>query len=234
MIYSANIEKWIDNFVWFQKMFQKFDIPIGAIYLLEVRNVEWNKQQIKEFYKFTRFVINWVYKHIRVPPEELPKFVFENKLFNLFSIFTRIGRGLGCSMQSTIQLRLGDLTASVCHRAAYKPHNLWKFKVEDNEIVDIESINHNLLIAAFSFDAKNLPMCEVCPIRELCNSQCLGSMHETNGELFLPIPTVCALEHAKVAAIIDEIIDLGLYDHFYKFTEKKDSLTLYRKYFRRI
>jgi len=233
MIYSENIEKWLDNFLWFQDMFKKFDIPFYSLYLLEVRNAEWTKKQIKEFYKFIRGVINWIYTHINISPEEFPAYVFKHKLFNLFNIFSRIGRGLGCSMQSTIQLRMGDLTASVCHRAAYKLQNLWKFKVENNEIVDIESLNHNLLITSFSFDAKSLPMCESCPIRELCSSQCLGSMYETNGELFLPIPTVCAVEHAKVAAILDEIIDLDLYDHFYKFTAKKDSLTLYRKYFRR-
>jgi hypothetical protein len=47
MIYSNKIEKWIDNFLWFQEMFEKYEIPYWHIYLLEVRNVEWTKTQLK-------------------------------------------------------------------------------------------------------------------------------------------------------------------------------------------
>jgi len=40
MIYSNNIERWKDNFLWFQENFKKYDIPWLSMYLLEVRNVE--------------------------------------------------------------------------------------------------------------------------------------------------------------------------------------------------
>jgi len=45
MIYSNKIEYWIDNFLWFQKMFYKYGINPFNVYLLEVRNVEWLPQQ---------------------------------------------------------------------------------------------------------------------------------------------------------------------------------------------
>jgi sulfatase maturation enzyme AslB (radical SAM superfamily) len=237
MIYSNKIEDWIKNFLWFQDNFKKHDIPFDALYLLEVRNEEWNKIQIKEYYKLIRFIVNWISKILVYnSPDDFANLVSKAKLFNIFSLFSTVGRGLGCSMQSTPQLRLGDLTASVCHRAAYKQHNLWKFKVDNNEIIGIENLNHNLLITAFSLDFRSMPMCEFCPIRELCSGQCLGSMFESSRDLFAPIPTVCALEHAKAAAIIDELHDLRLLEGFYPriASIKEKSILNYLKYFRGI
>ena len=234
MIYNERIEDWKENWLWWQSNMKKYEIPFNQIYLLEVRNAEWNKKQIKEFYNLVRFLVNWTWNHLKdnIPPEEFPLYVFRNKLFNLFNMFTTTNRGLGCSMQSTIQLRLGDLTTSVCHRAAYKSHNLWKFITDGKEIVDVEAINYNLAIAAASYDFRNSPYCTYCSIRELCTGQCLGSMYETNGDPFIPIPTVCALEHAKVAGMLDELIELGLFPHFYSWAERKQkSMKVYKDYF---
>lgn len=230
MVYSAEIEHWKDNFLWYQENMKKHDIPFVNIYLLEVRNAEWNKRQLREFYKFMRFLVNWTWNMSKdqVAPEMFPQYVFDNRVFNMFSMFGTVGRGVGCSMQSTIQLRLGDLTTSVCHRAAYKPHNLWKFVTDGKEIVDIKSLNHNLAIAVGSLDFKASPFCSYCSIRDLCNGQCLGAMYETTGDPFLPIPTVCALEHAKVAGMMDELKALGLYHHFYSWAQAKQySMKVY-------
>lgn len=237
MIYSENIEKWKDNWLWFQENLKKHDISFSAIYLLEVRNAEWSIKQLKDFYDFTRFVVNWSWNHVKefVSPDKFPNFVFDKKLFNLFSMFGTIGRGLGCSAESTVQLRLGDLTTSVCHRASYKPHNLWRFVTENDKIVDIESLNHNLTLAFSSFDFRAAPYCCYCAIRDMCNGQCLGSMYETNGDPFMPIPTVCALEHTKFAAMMDELKYLGLFKHFYNFAnpDKQRAMKIYDKLFAR-
>jgi len=230
MIYSKNVEKWIDNFLWFQEIFEKHDIDWKSLYLLEVRNQEWTIQQIKDFYKFIRFVVQWSYKKSGVPKDQFPKFVFKNKLFNLFSMFARTGRGIGCSIQSTMQLRLGDLTTTLCHRNAYKELNLFKFNVKDNKISGIEDINLPLLISMYSAKSSNFPFCETCTINELCAGQCLGAMYEINQSNFIPIPSVCALEHVKVAAVLDELIDLDLFRFFYEEAiPKRESLKLYQK-----
>ena len=135
-------------------------------------------------------------------------------------------------MQSALQMRLGDLTTSVCHRAAYKGHNLWRFTSNDKEITGIEALNYNLAIAAAAYDYKNSPFCNYCSIRDLCSGQCLGSMYETNRDPFMPIPTVCAVEHAKIAGILDELKDLGLHKYFYEWSiPKQNSLKVYYNYF---
>jgi len=232
MIYSENIEKWIDNFLWFQEQFDKHDIPWPAIYILEVRNQEWNKTQIKDFYKFTRFLVRWVYHKSGVAGPDFPSFVSKERSLNLFNLFSTVGRGIGCSIQSSMEVRLGDLTTNLCHRSAYDGLNLFKFIVENDEIIDIEALNYNMMVAMYSADTKNFPWCENCAIKDFCSGQCLGAMYETNGDPFIPIPTVCALEHAKVAAVLDELWDLGLFQYFYDFTDKKDSMKLYMKYFK--
>jgi radical SAM protein with 4Fe4S-binding SPASM domain len=230
MIYNEKIEKWIDNFLWFQENFEKHDLDWKSLYLLEVRNKEWTKNQLKEFYKFIRFVIKWTYQKAKIPKEDFPKFTFQNKLFNLFSMFSTTGRGIGCSIQSTMQLRLGDLTTTLCHRNSYDELNLFKFKTDDTEITGIESINPSMLISMFSSKTKNFPFCEHCLINEFCSGQCLGSMYETNKDNFIVIPTVCALEHIKVAAILDELKELDLFTSFYDtITTKQNSLKLYDK-----
>lgn len=229
MVYSNGIEKWIDNFLWFQEQFEKHGNPWLNLYLLEVRNVEWTKQQLKEFYKFIRFVVKWSYHKSNIKPEDFPAFVHKRKLFNLFTGFSRIGRGTGCSIQSTIQLRVGDLTALTCHRTGYKAHKLWKFIVEDDKIVDIQCQNLDLFMTWASANTKNFPYCETCMIKNFCSGQCWGSMFETNSSPFIPIPTVCALEHAKMSAIMDELEDLGLWQYFYDFTFWKETIKLYRE-----
>lgn len=232
MIYSENMEKWKDNFLWFQENFKKHDIYWQSLYLLEVRNPEWTRTQLKEFYKFVRFVIKWAYGMSGVAPIDFPNYAFDNKLFNLFNMFSSTGRGIGCSIQSTIQLRLGDLTTTLCHRSAYDGLNLFKFVVEDDEIIDIEPLNYGMLVAMYSAGRNTFPWCENCPIRDLCTGQCLGAMYEVNGDPFVPIPTACALEHAKVAAVMDEIVELGLFQYFYGFTNKSSGMKLYMKYFK--
>jgi len=59
MIYSNHIDKWIDNFIWFQDKFKEYDIYPFVLYLLEVRNAEWNKSQIIDMGIFMRFLVKY-------------------------------------------------------------------------------------------------------------------------------------------------------------------------------
>lgn len=219
MIYSHNVEKWIDNFLWFQDMFKKHGLPPWSLYLLEVRNENWTRKQLKEIYKFFRFIVKWFYTNSGITNgSDFIKYAGDVKLANIFSIFYRVGRGTGCSVQSTMQLRLGDLSHSVCHRTSYDPFLFWKFVDDGEKIIDIEAINTPLFVSHQTLDEDNFPVCETCLINSVCTGQCLGSMYETNSSLFYPIPTVCALEHIKIKAIFDECIELNLFQHWYDVT----------------
>jgi len=211
MIYSEEIKNWKKNWLWFQENFRKHNSPWDNIYLLEIRNAEWQNEQILEFGKFLEFLVKWTfYNPCHGDLGNFLFFLFKKGYNILESPFTTIGRGIGCSIQSTVHLRLGDLALVPCHRTSYPPFVFGHFKVENNRIVSIEASNPELMIAIYSFDAKNQPQCENCLLKNLCSFGCLGSQFETTGDLFSPIPTVCQLEHVKIASIINALKELKI------------------------
>ncbi len=226
MVYSELIGNWKKNFLWFQENFKKFGIPPQSIYLLEVRNEEWNMEQIKSFMEFIEFLIEWTYSEVcDRNPEYFMDFLFTKKGYNILTNpFTRVGRGLGCSIQSTFFLRLGDLAMVPCHRTSYSPFVLAKFRIKNKKIAGIESKNPELTAGISSFEGKNAPFCETCPMKYTCSFGCLGSQYEATGDLFSPIPTVCLLEHAKIYAMMKTYKKLNLYGLIYdKISEEKKA-----------
>jgi len=228
MIYSGLIEKWKDNFLWFQENFEKFGIPFSNIYLLEVRNAEWADKQIHSYMDFLEFLIDWTFKNpCKSSINNYLDFVFRRRGYNILSnCLTTIGRGLGCSLQSCLYVRLGDLAIVPCHRQSYSEFISGKFIVEDTKITGIEAKDPELAIGEVAFDSKTQPQCEICTIKYLCQGQCLGAMYETTGDLFSPIPTVCKLEHAKVVAIMRAYKKLGIYEVIFNRLSKQKQISL--------
>lgn len=213
MIYSNNIEFWPENFLWFQHMFSKYGIPWDSIYLLEVRNPEWSKKQIIDFASFVEFLIDWVV--YKIGKDNLVDFVTRGRGFNILANpFNTIGRGIGCSIQSTIGVRVGDLTVYPCHRLMYPGMEAFRFKKIEDNILDIEPGNLELFFTIASIDHREFPICELCPFRELCSGGCLGAQYEATGDPFTPIPTVCLVEQVKVLSIISKYEDIGVLDKF--------------------
>jgi len=212
MVYSETIHLWKENFLWFQKMFEKYEIPWSQIYLLEVRNPEWSEKQIKEFGKFIEFLVKWSWIKCGSNFKNFSEFMFQGKGFNILNgPLSSIGRGLGCGYQTALYPRLGDLSLVSCHRTSYPPFVLGKFKVEDDKITGIKSQNFEHMVASLSFDATTQPYCEQCTINVLCNHGCLGAQMETTGDPFTPIPSVCKLEHEKISALIRAYKRLGIF-----------------------
>ena len=212
MVYSRNIECWIDNFVWFQDMFRKHRIPYYNLYLLEVRNKEWSPASIRGFGEFVSFIIKWTWKHkCGENRAKFLDFLFRFRGYNMLqSPFSTIGRGIGCSIQGTFTLRVGDLCLVPCHRTAYRQFELARFKTSNGRISGLEAINPELMITIYTLHSNNFPYCESCPIKNLCSKGCLGSQFEATGDLFTPIPTVCQLEHWKLYNIIKTFKEIGV------------------------
>ena len=213
MVYADGIEVWRKNFLWFQRMFDEHEIPWWNIYLLEVRNPEWKRWQIREFGKFIEFLVKWTFKNrVDSDVEKYVNFTFRMRGYNILNPFSGVGRGLGCSIQSMIYVRLSDLAIVPCHRTSYDEFVYGYFKIENDEITGIKAKNPELMVEIYSFEAKNQPYCEQCTIKEVCSHGCLGAQYEFNGDLFSPIPSVCALEHEKIRSIIKATKNIGAYD----------------------
>jgi radical SAM protein with 4Fe4S-binding SPASM domain len=212
MVYSGHVEDWEKNWLWFQDNFTKHRLPWRNIYLLEVRNVEWTDKQMEDFGKFVEFLIKWTFNYpCGRDADTYMKFLFDGGYNILRNPLTTIGRGIGCSIQSAVALRLGDLSWVPCHRTSYSPFNFGHFKVEGGKITGFEAKNTDMLTTIYSFDASTQPWCEQCLLKPLCSFGCLGSQLEVTGDPFTPIPTVCQLQHVKVGAMIKAYKELGIW-----------------------
>jgi radical SAM protein with 4Fe4S-binding SPASM domain len=212
MIYSYTIQNWEKNFLWFQEMLKKHNIPWYNIYLLEIRNVEWTLQQTQKFGEFIKFLIKWSYNMVGKNLQNYFDFLFDKRGFNILtSPLTTIGRGIGCSMQSDIYCRVGDLELGICHRTMYDHLNMGNFKVENNRIVGIDVKNPELWLMSRTLNSNTLPYCESCLLRNLCSKGCLGAQFEVTGDIFTPIPTVCRLEHEKIKSMIEAYKEIGIW-----------------------
>ena len=256
MIYSEHIKDWKKNFLWFQENFEKINHPWYNLYLLEIRNVEWSDEQIQDYMDFIKFLWRWSYRKCGGNISTLFDFLFKKKGFNtLSSALSTVGRGIGCSIQGTVFVRLGDLAIVPCHRTCYEAFNYGRFKIESgiqkvsgytrkngstvkdyikdagDRIVGMEAENVELMFGIYTMDSANLPYCETCLINPLCNKGCLGSQYEVTGDMFTPIPTVCKLYHAKMKAMVEIFMELKIFDAVVNriSTHKREALITIKK-----
>jgi len=238
MISSENIHVWKDNFVWFQSMFEKYDLAWNNVYLLEVRNEGWTKETIKQYGEFMSWTLNFTYNMIgnSVLPSNLPKYYVDNFVFssedyrgssmNLFNNISIIGRGIGCSLQTTLFVKMSDLTCNSCHRLSYDALNGFKFVVKDDKIIDIEPLNITFYMATLTFEHKALPYCENCLIKHLCSGGCPGAQFESVGDAFTPIPSVCLLQHMKLKTQVEFFKRLGVFNYVVSKLNSELALTM--------
>lgn len=226
MVAACDIDKWIENFQWWEKMCEKYDRSISDIMTLEVRNNDWTSEKIQQYTEFLDFLIeNYKTKYCKNDNT-----IFFQHLLSLvpsrLSGYVPFGlmeadNFAGCSIAEFLTVRVGDLAICPCHRTAYNKFLYGKFKVENNEIVDI--IGNNPQMAARVLMANNTYtslQCDVCVFNHSCLKGCFGSQFETEGDPFIPIKCVCDLFTAKYTFLVKKYIDMGIIPFL-------DSLTPY-------
>ena len=219
MISNDNVHVWDDNFVWFQEMLKKHDIPWNNMYIFEVRNDGWTGKQIKQYGKFFGNLLDFTYDKIGNYEAYINGFMLNPKdgnikipNMNVFNNMSIIGRGIGCSLQTTLFVKMSDLTCNSCHRLSYDALNGFKFVVQDDEIIDIEPLNFQFYMGTLSYEQKSAPYCENCMIKHLCSGGCLGAQFEAVGDAFTPIPSVCLLEHQKLKSQVEFLHRKSMFD----------------------
>ena len=236
MIYSRHIDKWKDNFNWFMEQFAKRGVHPWGFYLLEVRNEEWTRDEIYKFQDFLRFLYNKMWHECDCDKEKYVNRLFDfSQNFNITNAPAWGGdRGLSCSVQSALCMRLDDLSLPLCHRTGYKNLLIGQWTPDDEEILHFESKNVELFASILGAQVSALPTCNGCMLNAICIGQCLGACYESNKNLFVPIPSVCALEHAKTMVFIEQALEYQVYNDIIKRMTpiKAEQLNdLRRKYF---
>ncbi len=216
MIGAKGIERWVDNFDWYVENIQKYyKIPkkeaLEKLYLLEVRNPDWSTKELKDFKVFLNHIIDVLFEGC-TSPEEKFNLLLSNTLNILAPLVVTIGRGLPCSFQQCLDLRVGDLALVQCHRTAYSELLGGYFKISDKGELDLDVRNANSYIFSNSFNFKHLAKCIDCPISSLCNGPCLGCNYEVNRDLYTVVPTVCDLEYTKALTLVERAYQEGFLD----------------------
>ena len=198
MIYSEGIKDWPKNFDWFQEKMAEHDISWDSLYLLQVRNEEWTKEQIEDLCDFLKYLYAFGWEKVNHNPHALVDWILKGQGFNILAQpFTTCGRGLTCGIQSQFTIRVSDLMMYPCHRTGYKDFYCGQMiETNDDEVLRYKNMNAELLIATFSLHKESFPFCAECPINKLCTGTCLGAQYESNNNLLVPIPTVCELTYA--------------------------------------
>lgn len=218
MISRIHIDQWKDNYKWYIENIAKYykiseKEALSMIYLLEVRNPDWRIEEIHEFSEFLKWLIEYSYSFYEDPEEYVRKFIFGGS--NIFrSLIPITVRGLGCSIQSTLTVRISDLVIPPCHRTAYKGLNAGKLLIEKNRPnfhIEIENPINYMMTKTFT--AMNGVKCNHCPVKNLCVKYCIGVNYEVNKDLFIPVDQVCLLERIKIDSFIQGFEKIGITDY---------------------
>ena len=244
MIHSHHIERWQENIEWFMyNLTKRYGCEKEAmkhLYLLDVRNPDWSEKQLRDYSKFMKYIYKRTFQIYGNDKEKyFNNFIRQKGMNHLGSVFSSHGRGIGCSIQSTLCVRIGDLHIVPCHRTSYEGYSGGKFIVKDDEIIDIVSINPELYMNIMTYNIKSVYPCSTCPINNLCNEYCLGTNYEINKDFFIPVPSVCKMQFVKAHSVAEVLDEIGLlkywksqmngYDLSYKSIIQLETILKYKE-----
>lgn len=210
MLYYDTIDKWKDNFDWYQSRFKKYNFDYDSLYLLAVRNEGWTTQNCADLYNFIKYIIKDSWEHYHKDFDKYYYFLFNGpgRGFNILSSYLiNNGHGATCTIQSDLSVKLLDLTIYPCHRHLYPNMKFGTFR--DGKFVDC---NPALAAAYWGHNKNESFQCIDCPININCGGQCLGACYETNLNSFNPINNVCKVHFYTLKGIIDGFKEIGIYD----------------------
>lgn len=218
MVYYKGIESWKKNFDWFQEMYVRHGIEWDNLYLLQVRNDGWTPEQNKQMYEFIRYLIDFAWDKCGRDYATFNSFMSEGQHgFNILSeIFGTITRGIGCGMQASFGIRVGDMSHHICHRTMYADLKLGELVDDPDTVLRYKTQNAELGLTAYGFSTQIQPVCVRCPIKHLCIGGCLGAQYEANKDLFSPIQSVCQNSWWLAKAVIDGFAEIGILDEWCK------------------
>lgn len=216
MVNANNIEKWPEQYDWWMEKLKDYDLNyFDYIMFLEVRNDEWTFEKIKNYLFFLNHCFNQTLQLVfDNDKEKFLKHILGINLKQPINNYFHLGLmasspAMGCSVDRSLQFRVGDLAWTLCHRTSYEKFLYGRFKVKDNKIIGMEALNLPLLFAVYGLGYKGHPKCDVCNFNEYCLKGCYGAQFEANKELFFPCSTVCDLYKTKILFLYMKCKDIA-------------------------
>ena len=241
MVYSSNIQYWIDNYIWFSEKtstkysinedgFIDFNILHAPFYMLEVRNTNWRNEEVLSMF----YLIQAMFSHISIylfknnftflsvlnRDKNIYDYVNNVNFFN--SYYSTIGRGLGCSLQTSLALRLQDMGIVACHRQSYKENLSAYIDIDDNYNLKINAKNVEFYIFNMTLDKESLGACSICAINRICPGPCIGANYEATGDGAYVHPNVCRMEYFKSLGFVKSLLDHGIYRDYIKLLDRQE------------
>lgn len=230
MISAKFVDKWKENYLWWEQQSKKYGYDDPKIMMLEVRDGDWTDENIASYLDFLEFLLQ---KYLKEKFKNNIKEMANNLFFirrvttNLFSGYHPLGipqtdTFIGCTCATDLTVRIGDLSIAPCHRLAYNKYLYGKFIVENNEIIGIESNNPQaaikILMSNFNLASYK---CDTCLYNKFCLKGCFGSQYENLGDPFFPVKSVCNLFKKKYSYLLKRYEELGIIDYLYSFNKKE-------------
>lgn len=229
MVSAISASRWIDNYAWWEDMFEKYDMDINNLMMLEVRNNDWTDEAIEGYNKFITALIKKRFKECGC---DTRKFIEDYFCFN--------GNGLhgyvpyapapadtfaGCTVANSLCVRVGDLAICPCHRTAYNKFLYGYFQLNDKgEIDTIKASNPQMAVRIlFSNIHSTNFKCDTCIYAPYCLKGCFGCQFEEEDDPFMPIEGVCKFFEAKWNNIVHQLEKMGIIDECKKVSVYEEA-----------
>ena len=220
MISAHSVERWKDNFRWWEQQCDKFNIDLpSSVMTLEVRNDEWSADKIKSYCDFLMFYGDWMFDTYCGGDAELFTQVLlglecDKHIFGYLNLFlTTDTQILTCSVSHQLTIRLGDLAICPCHRTSYPDYLYGKFTVEGGKITGYEAVNPFIAAKVLMMNQRVCHHgCDTCWNKNYCIRQCLGAQLEAGQEIFMPAESVCKMLKEKTATLRKIYRKYGVYE----------------------
>lgn len=219
MVSAASVDNWIENYDWWWEQYHKYEIEAPWYYFsmfLEVRNNDWTDEKIIQYLKVVNHMMEKDMKEI-YHNENIEEFYCDKLKHIDYLVINKDGTKTlkeptsknsyipydlassntpGCTINTMLCVRLGDLSIVPCHRTSYNKFIYGHYQIEDNKIVDLIAENINLPLYIYTGNFLGAMECGTCP-NIYCIKGCFGSQYESTGEILYPIHSVCELAYAK-------------------------------------
>lgn len=234
MISYEGIDHAIENYEWWKNQFIKYNkiynrnekqgiIPCS----LEVRNEGWDNESIAKYINLLDHMVNdrlalcdydleWLAHDVFCRDTSSQKFTKIGPVCMdpIKIVYSSIYQNYAtCNLGHGLVIQCNNLTLIPCHRLAYPFYHGARFTIKNNIVENIEALDN--LSGYFNLIHTNKffsPKCATCDYQRICIKGCCGAQFEAMSDPNVPIADVCKLLQSKANFLLEKYSKLGILD----------------------